>query len=214
MAEKGEERRIVALIEQLGDAEYATRSSAQQELVAAGNRDPQGVIAAAVLQYRKSGDPEVRQRLKEVLQRLVGEHIFQADEAHLGIIVRPTEHPVRIEDRLIRPLKVRLLLDSPPGDPGSLQVGDQLVQVDDIWLDPALSFADLHHYIRTRKPGQSISFTVLEGGKLISREAVVGKLPKAPDEVDTQALRQQFFRRWLRGKLRTEEPTAAQTTAR
>lgn len=192
---------VRATIDLLGNESWYQRQKAQEKLHLLGKLDHQQVLDTTIEHYLEEDDPEVRFRLKEVIRDLVIAFHFQEQRGYLGILLRPVRFAERVDDQLVYPLRVHYIFPQTTADVDKLEIGDLLIKVDDFSFDSEFGYSQLMHYIQTRKPGDTVRFTVLENGQQTVKPVVLGEQPPSPNDLPPEERQSAFFHKWFRGQI-------------
>jgi C-terminal processing protease CtpA/Prc len=203
---------IRAVIGKLGADKFAEREAAQQQLLKLADTAHTNVLAACVSLYRQAQDPEVKTRLREIMETVVDKYLFRAPRGYLG--VRLNRVNVRggqlvVQGMIVPPGGVwisQVTADS-PGAKAGLQPNDFIIGVDEKkWEGNVEKFIAA---VQSKRPGEHLKLTVIRDNATNTADAVLGELPsELAEKIHTKERAAEFFERWLAERLDTEPANA------
>ncbi|MCG3149166.1 MAG: hypothetical protein PCFJNLEI_02625 [Verrucomicrobiae bacterium] len=188
----------------LGAGTFAAREAGIARLVKLAETDVPTVLQECVNAYRQSSDPEVKTRLRTVLQRVVDQYIYRAPRGFLGIRLQGGNIIIGGGGRLIingvtvpaDAVWVTGTVENSAAEKIGLKPNDFILAVDD---RKTVNTAEFTRYVQSKRPGTTVKLRVLQGGKTNEMEAVLGELPaEARDQILTDEGSREFFRTWLK----------------
>ncbi|GEM_PF-1251349 len=143
----------------LGHEDFQIRREAQEALLAWGREDLEAGIERIHEVFRRTEDPEIRLRAREVLKRLVIEKQPWGGQGYLGIQMQAAQ--VKGEKGKLRPaILVTEVREGTAAEEAGIRVGDMILAVDELTfqgVDARLPFGD---YIKSRKPGDLVVLSI------------------------------------------------------
>ncbi|MEM9080824.1 MAG: PDZ domain-containing protein [Verrucomicrobiota bacterium] len=136
--------------------------------------------------FFEESDPEVRQRIRQILEELVIELSEREGAGFLGINMIPAQRQgVGVADGVV----VSAVIKNTPADAGGLKVGDVILRIDELELNTVNPIEDLKSHIEGLRPGTKIRLEVRRGEEALIKEV---KLMKRYDD---RMFRQDFRNR-------------------
>jgi len=185
----------------LGREQFAVREEAQQRLVKLAESDHKAVLAACVLIYRQTQDPEVKTRLKDVMETVVDRYLFCVPRGYLGVRLNCVNikggQPV-VQGTTAPPgaAWVSQVMDNTGAQKAWVQANDFIIGVEGSrWESGPDGFIE---YVQSKRPGDHLKLSLLRGTATNAADAVLGELPQTEAErVYTKERSKEFFNRWL-----------------
>jgi C-terminal processing protease CtpA/Prc len=203
---------IPSAIERLGAETFADRESAQRALLDTAQKQADPVLKACAAAYRQTQDPEVRHRLKAVMQHVVETIVFRAPRGFLGIQMNHFQlqefgnNQVLVINNPAIPspfIRVSSVIENTGAAKAGLQANDMIVAVDGKTWERQNS-AWFTAYIQSKSPGTQVNLTFLRDGKTNQVAAVLGETPEADREAMLAPERARpFFDHWWRENVET-----------
>ena len=201
---------IRAVIGKLGADKFAEREAAQQQLLKLADTAHTNVLAACVSLYRQAQDPEVKTRLREIMETVVDKYLFRAPRGYLG--VRLNRVNVRggqlvVQGMIVPPggVWVSQVLDDGGAQKAGMQPNDVIIAVDG---KPCDSGPDgFIEYVQTKRPGEKLTLSVVRDAATNAVTAVLGELPDSEKErIYSKERGDEFFQRWLSEQTEVQKP--------
>jgi C-terminal processing protease CtpA/Prc len=199
-------------IRQLGAAKFADREAAERNLLKLAEAGAEPVLKACAQAYRQSTDPEVRHRLKDVLEQLVEKHLFRLPRGFLGVqinnvfigeggrlVVNGTDIPPRA-------VWVGNVVPDSGAAKAGMQANDVIIAVNGkVWEgDGPTGFT---RHIQTHRPGTKLTLTVLRDNRTNELAATLGELPETERErLYAPSRAREFFEDWWKQNVGEELP--------
>ncbi|MEI6083789.1 MAG: PDZ domain-containing protein [Verrucomicrobiota bacterium] len=194
---------ITDAIGELGAGRFAAREAGLQQLVTLAQRDSAGVLQECARAYRQSVDPEVKARLRSVLQQVVDQYVYRAPRGFLGIRLQGGNIIIGGGGKLIingvtvppDAVWVTGTVEDSAAEKIGIKPNDFILAVDD---KRVVTSAEFTRYVQSKRPGTKVKLQVLQGANTNMMEAVLGELPQeARDMILTEDGSREFFKTWL-----------------
>ena len=203
---------IPAIIRRLGAEKFAEREAAGRELLKLAESGYEPVLKACAKEYRQSTDPEVRHRLRVVMEQVVDKYLFRQPRGFLGVQInnvfigdggRVVVNGMEIPSRCIW---VGNVLENTAGARAGLQPNDLIVAVNGKQWEGAGPSGFIRH-IQAKRPGTEVKLSVVRAGQTNEIAATLGELPEAERERQyTDQRGREFFEEWWRQTIGEEMP--------
>lgn len=168
------EKQVLALVRRLEDPSWEVRERATDELKAAGT----GAIRLLAIAYQVHRSPEIRLRIKGVVEHLVMRSEVHKPGGFLGVKQRLATQaddgriPVGTSGILIVEV-----LKGTAAERAGLKRRDVILQLDDQAITGEAGVVEFTKTIGAKEPGTQVELTVLRDGKVMSLQATLGQRP-------------------------------------
>lgn len=188
---------IPQLIENLGDAQFRLREAAQERLMRLGESNPQEVLEACVAVYNCTPDPEVKYRLRAIMEHLV----LDQPRGFLGVQI--TEGGLLTPDgRSLRAVTVMQPIEGGPAEQAGIQAGDQIIQIDDRDLTQPNSVPTFLNHVQSKRPGDRVRVVIQRNVKTLTFEVSLVEQPEVlRQQTNSRERREELFETWLEQNL-------------
>jgi C-terminal processing protease CtpA/Prc len=193
-------RRLVA---DLAARRFTKREESQKRLLSLADKDAQVVLDQCIPVYGKTADPEVKARLREVLNRVFEIQVLNMPRGFLGIHMGL----VRKVDQNGAQFSAVLVVGVVPGTAAAtagLLENDMILRIDDIDINKLPSLQAFVQYVQSRRPGDTVRLAIMRMDKPQIMSVKLGGLPEAmKDELlGTQTPVEEQFENWLQEHLK------------
>jgi C-terminal processing protease CtpA/Prc len=196
------QQKILSLVPELGAATWKAREAAQAALAAVAAEHRDEFLQTGFRALATNEDPEVRYRLEEILKSIPPDHIRQGRRGFLGLSLSAMRGPVAVGDRTVVPIDIVSVLPNTVAQTNGLQVGDMVLQVDDLACGEDFGVPEFVSYISSKAPGESVSLVLLSQGKQMTRTIALGERPAMPQDTPGEETRQKLIDEWFRQNVR------------
>jgi C-terminal processing protease CtpA/Prc len=194
---------VPELIEQLGAPEFARRQAAQEQLIARANTELDPLLEQGVASYARATDPEVKIRLRDVLQAVVMQHIIDRPRGFLGvrfnrnlIILNGQPEPV------VGSVEIMSITPGSAADKAGLQAGDRMLQIGELDLRQEGAADKFVPFIQSKPPGAPLHLVIDRAGEQKQIDLKLGELPEEiKAEILTEQQKAEQFQQWLDDQL-------------
>ncbi len=204
-----------AAIRLLNHEEFKQRKAAQDSLLKWGAGELDKGIEFLYEVYRRSDDPEVRLRSREVLKRLVIIKQPFDGEGYLGIQMDTRQVQVKLEDGELHPaVRITQVREGTAAEVAKLQANDLITGVDRVVFNDPAPNRVLADYIKSKKPGDIITLHVRRGEEALDlkaslrrRSPLLNQLTQWGTQLQLPAqaeLDESDFQDWLRTRVTRE----------
>jgi C-terminal processing protease CtpA/Prc len=181
-------------------------SEATRRLVESAGQDHDAVLTACVKAFARTTDPEVKWRLRTVMEKVVDQYLFRVPRGYLGIglngVVIGQGGKVIINGAVMTPgaVWVSQVIDAGPAQKAGVQQNDIIVALDGVPCAKGNeAFIDS---IQSRHPGDRVRLTLVRGPATNNMDAVLDELPEPlRAKAYTEQRSRAFFDRWFREHL-------------
>lgn len=196
-------------IHELGAKTFRERESAQRRLLEAGEQDYQAVLSQCLRAYSIAKDPEVRVRVREIMAALVDKFIFNRPRGFLGVALHPAAAIVDGEKRA-GAISVQNVIADSAAQRAGVQIGDQILHVDNLGLPPDAPVGTFITYIQSKRPGDKVTLTIKKDAGVQAVDVQLGDMPEdVRARTYNQQRKEEFFENWLRTQLDSAESGGA-----
>jgi hypothetical protein len=204
---------IADAIGELGASRFAAREAGLQHLLTLAESDFSAVLREGVRAYRRAQDPEVKVRLRKLLQQVVDLYVYRAPRGFLGIrlqggnIIIGGGGQVVINGVTVQPDAVWVTgtVENSAAEKIGIKANDFILAVDDRRMVNTTEFTK---YVQSKRPGTTVKLQVLQGVNTNVLEAVLGELPQEARElILTEEGSREFFKNWLREQVDDDPAT-------
>ena len=187
--------RVVSLVADLGDRQWATRRDAEAELTAMGH----GVLAVLDPLLGGAADPEVLRRLERIYRRLVPaeEYAGQSDlSGFLGVEIQqvPPEDDPRLKGRE-NGLLIKQVVEDSAAERAGLQIDDLIVVLDGEKLIGDFGLAHFRACVERVGEGGELRVGLYRGDELKELKAVLTPSSQRPGS-DPKVREYRWTRYW------------------
>lgn len=179
VAEAPAGEQIGALIERFGDEDFARRQQAEDELRKLLHRFPAGapnpVEQACLATYQTTSDPEVRERVRNVLADYAVN--LWSPSGHLGITTTADQTTDK-DGKTVSRLKITKVLPGSPAAAAGLKVDTLIVGVDQSMFGGGNAKNLLDSVLTTRPCGAPITLHLLVNGQPSTLTVILGYRPR------------------------------------
>jgi membrane-associated protease RseP (regulator of RpoE activity) len=190
------------LIAALGAPHHDARQAAQERLIERGDVELDTVLGMTLRSYRNSDDPEVKYRLRGVLETLVLKHIIDRPRGFLGVRFNRNS-PVDEQQAPVTSIEIVSVTPDSAAAQAGLQAGDRLLRAGDLDLTKDGAAEQFVEFIQSKPPGTALQLEIERAG---AKQAVDLRLGELPAELRAQVMseerKQQLFQKWLDDRLR------------
>ncbi len=190
---------LARAVENLGAKKFADREAAQARLVELAAGDPDQFLQRTVREFATTRDPEVRERLRAVMETVMDRHVFGRPQGFLGIrmasafVVRGGDAP-----ELKMQIQVVGLTEASAAEKAGLLVGDVITGVDGQPLAADAPQQKFTEGIRARAPGTVVRLQVVRDGAAREVPVTLGAMPaEVQQEVYPAERKRALFEEWL-----------------
>lgn len=166
------------LAKKLGDADFATREKAQQEIQAEGKVNPSALIDFLKATWLAKDDPEVRTRCEAIIRELIvvrgflGIHMLDSRLAAERGAVPQNDAEALKPGRVV----VGQIEPESPAEKAGFKTGDIILGSDGKPLAEESPLLDLTARIQRKFPGSAMEFSVLRDAQPLSIKARLGRI--------------------------------------
>jgi len=193
---------IQTALGQLGAEKHADRKAAVEQLIKFAKPDPPGLLKTCATAYRQATDPEVRWRLREVMEQVVDKHLFRLPRGFLGVqinnIIVGAGGKLVINGLEVPPrgIWVSAVVDGSGAAKSGMQANDVIVAVNDReW--PGEGASGFIQHIQAHPPNTKLKLTVLRANETNELTATLSELPDTERERQYSDERaREFFANW------------------
>ncbi len=191
---------VTRAIEGLGARKYADREAAQVRLVDLAAADPEPLLQRAVREFATTRDPEVRERLRTVMQAVLDRHVWGRPQGFLGIRMAPALVVLGgAAPALKSQIQVVGLTEDSAAQKAGLQVGDVITGLDGQPLAADAPQQAFTENIRARPPGTVVRLRVMRDGEEQEISVTLGAMPaEVQAELFPPERKRVLFEEWLR----------------
>jgi C-terminal processing protease CtpA/Prc len=186
------------LVEQLGSRRWVDRDLATATLKRAGTMDSIDALAQA---YKQHKSPEVRLRIKEVVEHVVLRTEMHQKSGFLGIRQRLVTRGDQLEvGREQAGIMIVEVLPGTAADQAGLNERDVIVGLNDERFKAPLNLSDFPKQISRMPPGTNVVLSVLRNGTKIKIRAKLGARPLEyanEQSVEFTEAQKKFAELWL-----------------
>lgn len=167
--------RLAELVKQLGDRRWTVRDLASRTLL--GN-DTDDLVAPLSIAYKQNPHPEVRLRIKEIVEQIVLRSEMRRSGGFLGIRQRLIEPA----DRLGLPpgqdgIMIEEVLPGTAAEAAGFADKDVIVALDGRPFEKPVNLVDFPKRISGLAPGTDVIVTVIRNGKTMDVKVSLGARP-------------------------------------
>jgi predicted metalloprotease with PDZ domain len=197
-------------IEQLGACRFAEREAAQARLVELAAGRHEAFLQRAVKEFVTTRDPEIRERLREVMRAVMERELFGRPQGFLGIrmgsvFVVMGDNAAEFKSQI----QVVGLTEDSAAEKAGVQVGDVIIGMDGRPLAAEAPQQKFVEQIRSQPPGTEVRLQVVREG--VTREIPV-RLGAMPPTVQAELYppdrKRALFEEWLDRAVRESTPPA------
>lgn len=195
------------MISRLSAESFKEREAAQSSLLDWAKRQPGSAKDWLFRRWTQESDPEVCRRCLEVLRSLVLEDYLKEGKGYVGILMQSMAVQVPDLPKAKFGIRVTMVVPESPAAKGGVNPGDVIVGVNDQVWEEAPAEAAFSQWVQSRAPGSKVTLKLLEDGKVVDRELILGRRPDepqgpfagSPEELKQRdrLAREQYFQRWL-----------------
>jgi len=177
---------IQAVSEKLKANSFQQRTEAQEALVQMTLENKNLSSEHLLNLYKKTQDPEAKLRIRGVLKDAVLKKNLGSGSGFVGI--RMGVRQIEGDDVGLRYAIIILEVNKgTPAETAGLQIGDLILQVDDLVMRKITANDDFVNYITSKKPGDQVAFQIRRAGLEVPVKLTLGRFPE-------KLLKRQMFR--------------------
>ena len=191
-------RELTQLMEDLGAKRFATREEAQRRLEGLVDKNAQLIFDQCSPVYKRSDDPEVKTRLRNVLWKVFEIQVLKMPRGFLGIHMSLMD---KVDQNGVAYTVIRVmgLVQNTAAVDAGLQPNDLILRVDDFDVGKTPSLETFVQYIQSKRPGEVVKMTIVRMEQKQELDVKLGTVPeemKASLMVDETSTEKQF-EEWL-----------------
>lgn len=151
---------IAEWVEALGEAHHSVRRASFELLSDYADRFPRHMLLSLSDHYRAARDPEIRYRLKTLLQPLAGTVLFGLPPGFIGINM-----DWEVNEAGLSGIRILSVMEGHAGARAGLRTGDLLLAVDDVPIESLGSLQTFSKRIAGSPPGTILRFDLKRAGQ-------------------------------------------------
>ena len=192
-------REVKQLVEDLGAKRFAAREEAQKRLEGLVEKNTQAVFDQCSPAYRRSDDPEVKTRLRSVLEKVFEVQVLNMPRGFLGIHMTLIDK-VDQNGAAYTAIRIMGVVENTAAADAGLQANDLILKADDFDVGKNPSLQAFLQHIQSKRPGEVVKMTIVRMDQKQEMEVKLGPIPeemKASLVGDQMTIGKQF-EEWLR----------------
>lgn len=195
------DRSVEDLVRALGEASFAQRQAAEDELMDRSRENPAAVLTVAWPVWQSSRDPEVRTRLDHILRALFVRHVLNRPQGFLGVLHQPVGEPTPWQEKTYWPIRIQGVQANTPAEKAGLKPDDLILQYGDHALTEAEDLEAFRRAIEAKRPGDPLKLLVLRGGQPIEITVLLGVRDPNMKPFEPRPDPETRYREWLEAPL-------------
>ena len=166
------------LVTGLGADDFKERENSQKKLLEWATKEKKSPAVAFYQLFKKSEDPEVRQRCYEILKGLSDRDYLKDGKGFLGITMLPDNVVLPGEEKPRAAVKITNIVKNGPAEKFGLKIGDVIIALDGKKFEDGDATKEFSRLITAKKPLDDVLLGLKRlNGKIDEMKVVLAKHP-------------------------------------